>query len=211
MLFTLFQMKCLNKSFKMRFQIIVRLFSIMLFLFCVFWGLTSCYPRNTKQKVDVPETNHQLLFPDSMLIINIYQKPELTKTNDYLCLNAPAIVTSIWGDCHVCLKKSKYWDEFYQTIDYDELKIIYIINTNFPEYFVKIFYTEINSPDKIFLIDSTKSFLSLNKLSMDQTINNSFLVDKNFNIILQGDPIVNMTIQQEYVSTISVLKEKKQQ
>jgi len=82
-----------------------------------------------------------------------------------------------------------------------------------PNPFLRFFLNKfpVSTLQKIYCLLDKKSFLSLNKLSMDQTINNSFLVDKNFNIILQGDPIVNMTIQQEYVSTISVFKEKKQQ
>ena len=84
----------------------------------------GCVSRTNKE-----DTQDQiikiLLFPDSLLAI---ANNMLIKVSPSKAINPtqPIIVTSIWGDCHICISKFSEWGEQLQRMQLNHVQLVFI-------------------------------------------------------------------------------------
>lgn len=164
-----------------------------LLCFLIAGSLFSC----TENK---PAEELKLLIPDSLLVIKSNQL-EMYYNSNPIITRKMAIVTTIWGECHICMKKFELWEQLLDNQLFNEIDIVYIITTPYPEYFMKIYYPELNH-EGIMLIDSRDRYFTHNKLKHSTPYLNTFLVDSSLKVILQGDPVNNQKMITKYENAI---------
>lgn len=180
-----------------RIKILLSLIIVSLF------GLSSaCVNVDTDSQNQFSNTN-RLLLPDSILLVradsSIIKIGTEGLTSDY----SITIITTIWGECHVCMAKFKEWEQLLSNKLFLGVQMVYIVTTPYPVYFLKVFYPEIKHSG-VLLIDDKDSFFSLNDLKYSQSHLNTFFVDSAFNIILQGDPLVMPGMLGKYEEAINI-------
>ncbi|NHB70127.1 hypothetical protein [Perlabentimonas gracilis] len=147
------------------------------------------------------QTFAKISIPDSLFKID--DESCLLKVNPKVIVDwsTAVIITTIWGECHVCMAKFKEWEKIRGKEPFKDLQVVYIVTTPYPDYFLKVFYPEIKHSG-ILLIDDSDSFYSLNNLKYSQAHLNTFLVDSTLSIILQGDPLVMPGMLEQYEKAI---------
>lgn len=162
----------------------------------------SCFNKND----GFDYSDNRLLLPDSVLHINSGVLHKLA-ANNVLYSTSPSIITTIWGDCHVCMSKFNEWKNLRKSWGTEDVHMVFIVTTEHPEYFLKVFYPEIEYSG-LLLVDSTNDFYTLNHLQQEAAQQNTFLVDSTFRIVLQGDPLLKPSLQEKYKETIEKIRKR---
>lgn len=147
-----------------------------------------------------PAEYYKLLIPDSLLIVKSSQL-EIHYSSKLIITKKLAIITTIWGECHICMEKFEQWEQLLANQQFNEVDIVYIITTPYPEYFMKVYYPEVNHSGTI-LVDSRDRYFTLNKLKHSTPYLNTFLVDSSLKVILQGEPLNNPRMITKYENAI---------
>lgn len=158
------------------------------------FALLSC--EGISNKCSRTDSYTKLSIPDSILIVNSDTLLKI-KTNSMIDNNHETIITTIWGECQICMSKFKEWEQFSLNDTFKNIQIIYIVFTPYPEYFLRIFYPEIKYIG-IIAIDSNDSFYSLNNLERSEEHLNTFLIDRELNILLRGNPVILPEVEKQY-------------
>lgn len=167
-----------------------------LLYFLIAGSLFSCIETKSAEEL-------RLSISDSLLAIKGNQL-EILNSSNHMITKKLAIVTTIWGECHICMEKFEHWEQLLNKQQFNEVDIVYIITTPYPEYFMKVYYPELNHRGTM-LIDSNDRYFNLNKLKHSTPYLNTFLVDSVFNIILQGDPLTMPGMMDQYERSIKRL------
>lgn len=163
----------------------------LLLLFFCFSCSTTNENNNNKRTINYPDT---LWSIKNNLLFKTYTKGNLDSSK-------LTIITTIWGECHLCMAKFKEWEKILSKELFKRVQMVYIVTTPYPDYFLKVFYPEIKYSG-VLLIDNSDSFYSLNNLKYSQQQLNTFLVDGTFRIILQGDPLIIPDMLKQYEKAI---------
>ena len=99
------------------------------------------------------------------------------------------------------MEKFEQWEQLLANQQFNEVDIVYIITTPYPEYFMKVYYPEVNHSGTI-LVDSRDRYFTLNKLKHSTPYLNTFLVDSSLKVILQGEPLNNPRMITKYENAI---------
>jgi len=150
--------------------------------------------------VNRPVEELKLLIPDSLIIVKSNQL-EIHYSSDHIITKKLAIITTIWGECHICMEKFEQWEQLLANQQFNEVDIVYIITTPYPEYFMKVYYPEVNHSGTI-LVDNRDRYFTLNKLKHSTPYLNTFLVDSSLKVILQGEPLNNPKMITKYENAI---------
>jgi hypothetical protein len=177
----------------------VKAFQLMV-LVSLFAYNSACVHSYTDAQNQCSNTKH-LLLPDSILLVRPEGGLGVIGTKCLSTGNRTTIITTIWGECHVCMAKFKEWEQIRGKAPFKDVQMVYIVTTPYPDYFLKVFYPEIKHGG-ILLIDVDDSFYSLNNLKYAQAHLNTFLVDSTLSIILQGDPLVMPGMLERYEKAI---------
>jgi hypothetical protein len=145
------------------------------------------------KKIILPEDSLILLKDDNILPIE----------ESNLRSNEMKIVTSINGNCHICVYNLDKWkQELIKKLNSKKLHFIFYLHTDDYDLFKKSLYYKI-SGDYPLLIDTTNAFVSDNDLpKMDKRFH-TFLINKNNEIILVGNPLQNIKIKNLYFEEIN--------
>lgn len=162
-------------------------FSVIL-LFTL-WGCNS--RRSETKNGDLIIKNlvdKTMLFPDTLLIIQ--ENKVITESVGCIIKKAKAtIVSVIWGDCQVCIKKINTWNSLLEKGDFPQVQIVFIVVTPNIDYFLKVYYPMIKWKG-ILVIDNNGKFYNLNALNNNMIEYNTFLINSSNRVVVVGDPFV---------------------
>ncbi len=153
--------------------------------------------------------NNRKKQPESIeSIIKKYKKIELPNIQEDLQNSKSLkIATYINGDCSVCISELSIWKEwvikdscsvqflffFHST---DSLRLDYIIKN----------YFNIEYP---LIYDKESKYLSINDIKKDDKMFQTFLLDKDNNVLLVGNPLLNKKLADLYKREIEKRTSKK--
>lgn len=159
----------------------------------------SCNRNKNKQFVKEREGS-SLILPE---IKELLYKDSLYK-NKIPFHRAPLkITTFIWGDCHVCIKDLKKWEEFYNIAKNNKkLQIHFYLYATDIKLFVNNLYTEEIHKFPL-IIDQNFNYLENNNLPQKNKNFQTFLVDSNNKVILIGNPTLNNKLKKLYLEEIN--------
>jgi len=160
---------------------------------------TSCIQKVNKENRILTDLKtkigHKLFLPQEFEEYCLSSKEAFNK-NDLLSSELK-IVTYIDGNCHVCVSDLKEWHKFIsENSSFKELKFLFYVHADDFSVFKRLNEAYIHFPFLLFL-DQTSSFFKINNLS-DNKIMQTFLLDKEGNIVLVGNPLFSEELKSLY-------------
>jgi len=181
---------------------------ILISVLSIFCAVSSCINNNQnntknqfKEKVKAYIGKKIILPKDSLIHLKDNNVLPIEESNLYS--NEMKIVTCINANCHICVYNLDKWkQELIKKINSKNLNYIFYLYTDNYDLFKKSLYYKI-SGDYPLLIDTTNAFVSDNNLpKMDKRFH-TFLINKNNEIILVGNPLQNIRIKNLYFEEIN--------
>lgn len=182
---------------------------ILISVLCIFCAVSSCINNNqnnntknqSKEKVKAYIGKKIILPEDSLIHLKDDNVLPIEESN--LHSNEMKIVTSINGNCHICVYNLDKWkQELIKKINSKKLKFIFYLYTDDYGLFKESLYYKI-SGDYPLLIDTTNAFISDNDLPKMDNRFHTFLLNKNNEVILVGNPLQNIKIKNLYFEEIN--------
>jgi hypothetical protein len=176
---------------------------IILSIFISIILLSNCEQRTKKNDVSFEEIKKRLgsalWLPKDLDLYNIDQDTDNYKQSVFS--SEIKIVSYINGNCDICISDLKKWQDYIdENYPYKELTIIFYVHADDPHTFKYINNTYIHSKFPMFL-DSNNYFFRNNKLSEDKILQ-TFLLDKEGNVILVGNPLFSEELKVLYKNEI---------
>lgn len=177
----------------------------ILFILLVFLFL-SCKDRKLENSNKDATIGNVFSFPDTIEFIkngSFYLESRKEFMHQYK--DSPIILNIIWGDCHVCVNKLFQWSGIISKDFFGEnTKYIIIISTSDKDYFLRNYYEPlVNIP--VLIIDTNKVFFKINNLENNPGYN-TFLLDQDYKILIQGNPLIIDNFIESYQEKIKVLE-----
>ncbi|MDY6800917.1 MAG: hypothetical protein SVU94_06810 [Bacteroidota bacterium] len=173
--------------------------------------LVSC---NISKEREKHITNENLIigkvfsFPDSVEIFEndiLY----LESSNKFLMnVNSkPIILSIIWGDCAVCVEKLYEWSSLISSGTFgDKVVFQFVILAHDKKYYLRTHYVPLDNIHRL-IIDSNEDFFKVNNIKNNPGYN-TFLLDENRVVQLQGSPIIFDELIEDYKDKIDEIKFK---
>lgn len=142
----------------------------------------------------------QIRVPDSLLIL---YDGELTQPGKFdLFSGEYKICTSIDGDCSDCVSDLEKWRALVDSINVNNnVKFLFYINTTNLKTFIQQLYPNI-SLEYPLIIDTLNLYCTLNHISNDDKLHNSFLLNRENKVLISGNPIKGDAIKRLYYSEV---------
>lgn len=153
-----------------------------LYIFIVFYGFVGC---NNSEKIKIKD--RLSIYMGREIILPIVKDSNSGKIK---------IVTAINGDCGVCVDDLKKWKNFKEQTPMSMEYYIYV----YTEDSANLAYMESLIQDLDFPIvhDKEKSYLSQNNLMDEPKLFQTFLLDQSNKVVVVGNPIYNIKLDQLY-------------
>lgn len=110
-----------------------------------------------------------------------------------------SILMIVNTECTSCIEKFKAWQEYKKQGNFNNLDIVFVAQGKVTEYF-DYNVNKINNFDFKIYVDTTSSFIDSNGILLHS--NSTFLLDRNNQIVMIGDPISNSIIKDFYAQKI---------
>lgn len=157
------------------------------------------YTKDTKKEI-TRLFDTKLCFPDDLLMV---YKDSISPFNQTGLHHTPLkIVTIISGDCLNCVQSINDWARLIEVFRHNKkVKIFIIVLSDGVDHFIDSYYSNV-SIDYPLLIDENYFMLINNELSEKIELR-TFLLNKNNDIILVGNPLLGSTVEELYIETIN--------
>lgn len=171
-------------------------------------GILSCNTKQNQQKIKslrsvVEKTlEKKLLLPDSLITYKpfdnyIADSVEIFNS-DY------KIYTYVNASCGTCIQDIELWNNLIPDFKKHKTSIILILGSQ--DRFELLKYLcesgEINGFDYPFLLDRENEFINLNEFMLEIDAFETVLTDRENNILMMGNPIINKNIKELYLEKI---------
>jgi len=147
-------------------------------------------------------------FPDSVEIIEneIFY---MESSNEFLMDigSKPIILSIIWGDCAVCVEKIYEWSSLISSgVFGEDIVFQFVILAHDKKYYLRNHYVPLDNIHRL-IIDSNEDFFKVNNIKNNPGYN-TFLLDENRVVHLQGNPIIFDELMEDYKDKIDEIKFK---
>ena len=175
----------------------------LIFFSCRIDNKSNKVLKNNKEEI----IGEKFVFPDTLLILNedtIFRK--ITCKNFFESYtNNPIIVSIISGDCHACVDKLNKWNRKIENGAFgDDVNYIFVISLSDKNYFIRTFYKQYEFISEL-VIDTKDEFFIKNRFEYEPG-NNTFLLDRNLKIVMQGNPLVKIDMMDIFNKKIDQLE-----
>lgn len=173
-------------------------------LFVAFLNLISCKQKNIEKENAIARwLGKEIVIPEG----SIYQ---IGDTAVEYCFDAAdfKIVTYVDSTgCTACRMKLNEWDKFINEIKgIDDVEINFVLIIGTKDKYQVTDILKINSFDHPVIIDTEFGFSKLNKISEDVKLH-TFLLDKDNNVVIVGNPINNPKMKELYYKLLKNQKD----
>lgn len=179
----------------------INLFRLLfLFLFLAHGCISP--EKNAKKEIEREVRNclgKQVLFPDSVYLI---KHGTIVSVESNILFNEwYKIITFISGDCEKCFENLKEWESYTESVRLiAEVNLIIVIVTTNMSAFEQTYLMKV--PEKLtVIVDSDMDIFRINKLPYNWELR-TFLLDQQNRILVVGNPVTNIRINQLYKTQI---------
>lgn len=174
----------------------------LLFLFLILAHGCTSPEKNAKKEIEREVRNclgKPVLFPDSVYVIK--HGTIVFVESNILFHECYKIITFISGDCEKCLENLKEWEAYTESVRLiAEVDLITVIVTTNLSAFEQTYLMKV--PEKLTVIaDSDMDIFRINKLPHNWELR-TFLLDQQNRILVVGNPVSNIGINQLYKTQI---------
>jgi hypothetical protein len=181
----------------------------IIILFLCICNSQSCFKINNKKEENNAKFYERIIgskveITDSLTILNSkHQFLNVNSLKDYY-KNDIKILTIIEADCPKCISNIKNWERLVKVSDeYKCVDLLFVMVVDDTISFFKYIYPKL-SIHKPIIIDYNHFFVKKNPFAIDYSFR-TLLLNKNFEVVLYGDPTWSDKMDLEYRKYIGCL------
>ncbi|MCK9413571.1 MAG: hypothetical protein M0Q53_14820 [Prolixibacteraceae bacterium] len=170
----------------------------------ILFGVFACSDSRTKHiKTFLKEKKGELIYlPDSFTVqsLDVDSTYSLSNSKKFVHCLMLRVVTSINGDCHVCVSQLKEWESVVNKWPKEKIRFLFFIHAENYARFELMNKGEISFKYPV-VYDYKNDFVLKNKIPDDYLLN-TMLIDSTGKVIVVGNPLKSKEILTLYENAI---------